>query len=218
MRCFVSRGLVSAVAAAALLFACSSQPSAEKNGSGTTAASSNDLKPVSAFRSIGDRSERSAALFTEAARVIQSPRCLNCHPVDRSPTQGDDLHAHVPPIRANDEGHGPPGLPCSTCHLAQTSPTNVASIQSIPGHPHWALAPHSMSWQHVSTGDICRQVKDPARNGGRSLEKIHEHMAKDSLVGWAWHPGEGRTPAPGTQKAFGDLVAAWIETGAACPQ
>jgi hypothetical protein len=29
--------------------------------------------------------------------------------------------------------------------------------------------------------------------------------------------GSGRKPAPGTQKAFGELIAAWIETGAACP-
>ncbi len=74
-----------------------------------------------------------------------------------------------------------------------------------------------MGWQGLSTGDICRQLKDPARNGNRNLQKIHDHMALDTLVGWAWHPGAGRKPAPGTQKAFGELIAAWIETGAACP-
>jgi hypothetical protein len=42
-------------------------------------------------------------------------------------------------------------------------------------------------------------------------------MAYDALVGWGWHPGGTRTPAPGTQKQFGELVAAWIQTGAACP-
>jgi hypothetical protein len=54
-------------------------------------------------------------------------------------------------------------------------------------------------------------------NGDRSLEQILAHMAEDSLVGWAWNPGYGREPAPGTQKAFGALLKAWIETGAACP-
>src|SRR5262245_50113604 len=78
-----------------------------------------DLKPVSAFSSITDRTARSAALFTEAARVLEHPRCLNCHPVDRTPTQGNDLHPHNPLIRADNEGHGPPGLPCNTCHQAQ---------------------------------------------------------------------------------------------------
>lgn len=180
-------------------------------------AAPEDLKSVSAFAQISDRSARSAAFFTEAARVIQHPRCLNCHPADRTPTQGSGLHVHVPAIRADQAGHGPPGLPCNTCHQAQNTPTNVQPIQSIPGHAHWMLAPASMAWQGAKTADICRQIKDPARNGGRTLEKIHEHMAQDTLVGWAWRPGPGREPAPGTQKAFGELIAAWIETGAACP-
>jgi len=184
---------------------------------GVVVSSAEDLKPVSAFASIADRAERSAALFTEAAKVIEHPRCLNCHPADRTPTQGDDLHPHNPTMRADKEGHGPAGLPCSTCHQKQNTPTNVTPIESIPGHAHWMLAPPSMAWQGVKTGDICQQIKDPARNGGRTLEKIHEHMALDTLVGWAWHPGAGRQPAPGTQKAFGELIAAWIETGAACP-
>jgi len=177
-----------------------------------------DLKPVSAFASITDRTERSAALFREAARVIQHPRCLNCHPVDRTPTQGNDLHPHTPLIRADNEGHGPPGLPCNTCHQAQNTLTNVKPIESIPGHEPWMLAPPSMRWQGLTTREICQQIQDPARNGGRSLEKIHEHLAFDTLVGWAWKPGAGRTPAPGTQKAFGEIIAAWIETGAACPK
>jgi hypothetical protein len=42
-------------------------------------------------------------------------------------------------------------------------------------------------------------------------------MAEDSLVGWGWAPGAGREPAPGTQKEFGALIAAWAESGAACP-
>lgn len=176
-----------------------------------------ELKPVSSFSKITDRSERSAALFVEAARVLEHPRCLNCHPKDRTPTQGNDLHPHSPPIRADEKGNGPPGLPCNTCHQAQNTPTNVQPIESIPGHEHWSLAPPSMKWQGLSTREICEQLKDPARNGDRSLEKIHEHLAHDTLVGWAWRPGAGRAPAPGTQEAFGKLIVAWIETGAACP-
>jgi len=197
------------------LVSCMSPP--PEQSSAQPAPLGDALQPVSAFNRILDRSARSAALFKEASRVIEHPRCLNCHPVDRTPTQGDDLHTHSPLIRADDAGHGPPGLPCNTCHQAQNTPTNVRPIESIPGHAHWMLAPPSMSWQGKSTGEICEQIKDPARNGGRSLEKIHEHMAEDTLVGWAWHPGEGRRSAPGTQQAFGELLAAWIETGAACP-
>jgi hypothetical protein len=42
-------------------------------------------------------------------------------------------------------------------------------------------------------------------------------MAEDGLVGWGWQPGPGRTPAPGSQKELGELVKAWIDTGAHCP-
>jgi hypothetical protein len=87
----------------------------------------------------------------------------------------------------------------------------------VPGHPLWHLAPRSMAWQTKSLGQICAQIKDKKRNGGKSLAQIHEHMAQDSLVGWAWNPGSNRTPAPGTQEQFGKLIEAWIENGASCP-
>lgn len=184
---------------------------APKDGSGS-------LKPPSAFNHIKDRSERSAALFLEAGKVINSPRCINCHPSARVPLQGDAGRQHVPPINAGQSGMGQPGLHCMACHHAKNVPAMDAKFKSIPGHEHWMLAPQSMAWQGLSLGEICAQLKDVSRNGGRNLQQISEHMGKDSLVGWAWHPGAGRTPAPGTQKAFGDLIQAWIDTGAQCPR
>lgn len=175
------------------------------------------LRPPEDFAAIPDPAARSAAIFTEAARVIASPRCLNCHPQGRSPTQGDDLHPHAPFVTAAEGGHGAPGLPCASCHQAENVRTYGAVIETMPGHPHWSLAPEPMAWQGLSLGEICRQIQDPARNGGRTLAQIHEHMAHDDLVGWAWRPGVGRTSAPGTQEAFGRLIEAWIKTGAACP-
>jgi hypothetical protein len=174
------------------------------------------LRPPSAFQNIADAKARSAALFVEASKVLQHPRCLNCHPVTREPTQGDDLHAHVPKLQIGDN-HGTKALPCTSCHGPQNSETMGGRVKSIPGTTGWALAPASMAWQTLTTGQVCVQIKDPARNGNRSLEQIHEHLATDHLVGWAWHPGEGRTPAPGTQKIFGELIRAWIDTGAHCP-
>ena len=64
---------------------------------------------------------------------------------------------------------------------------------------------------------ICAQLKDRRRNGGKTLPQIVEHMAHDELVGWAWSPGAGRAPAPGTQEAFGALIKAWADSGAQCP-
>jgi hypothetical protein len=74
-----------------------------------------------------------------------------------------------------------------------------------------------MAWQGKSAAQICAQVKDPARNGGRTVTQVVEHMSIDSLVGWAWSPGVGRTPALGTQAQLAALLEAWAKTGAACP-
>lgn len=181
------------------------------------ASTAGGLAPVASFSTIADPVKRSAALFAEAGKVLQHPRCLNCHPVTRSPTQGDDLHPHVPPI-SSDTAIAAGGLPCASCHQTHNSPTFSAGIRSVPGAEHWGLAPESMAWQGLTIGEVCEQIKDPARNGNRSLEKIRVHLAEDHLVGWAWHPGEGREPAPGTQEKFGELIAAWEATGAHCPQ
>jgi cytochrome c553 len=175
------------------------------------------LRDAATFASIREPEARSQALFTEAAKVIMNPRCMNCHPATRRPTQGDDMHPHEPPMFAGAADKGPAGLACASCHGNENVATFSSGIRSVPGNAHWSLAPASMAWQGLSLGDICRQVRDPRRNGGRDLEAIYHHMAEDHLVGWAWHPGEGRIPAPGTQKAFGQLIRTWIDTGAKCP-
>jgi hypothetical protein len=172
------------------------------------------LQPVSAFAGIKDKSERAAALFEEAGKVIQSPRCMNCHPSTERPTQTDRMIPHQPLVVRGDGGMGAPGgLVCSTCHHE----TNFDPA-GVPGHPLWHLAPAEMAWQGKSLGQICTQLKDKERNGGKDMAALIKHMSEDSLVGWGWHPGAGRTPAPGTQKQFGDLIKAWADAGAACPK
>ena len=176
------------------------------------------LRGPDAFASISDSAARSRALFVEAAKVIMGPRCMNCHPAGEHPTQGNDMHEHWPPVFRGDSGGGVAGMPCGTCHTERNYTLHEgAAYQSIPGHPRWGLAPVEMAWQGKSVGDICRQIKDPARNGGRDLKLLHEHMASDDVVAWAWQPGEGRAPAPGTQAMLGALIQAWIDTGAQCP-
>lgn len=171
-----------------------------------------DLKPVSDFSNIADKDARAVALFTEAGKVIMSPRCLNCHPAGDRPHQGDDSHLHEPLVVRGVGGMGVPGMHCTTCHGAENFDPG-----RVPGHPLWHLAPIEMAWVGKSLGEICVQIKDPARNGGKSLDDLVHHMGEDSLVGWGWHPGAGRTPAPGTQQEFGALIKAWVESGAACP-
>ena len=183
-----------------------------------TAPAGGGLRDPSAFAGIADPAARSRALFTEAAKVITSPRCMNCHPAGDRPTQGNDMHVHMPPVVRGDAGIGVPGNSCSACHTEHNYTLEErANYRSIPGHPRWQLAPREMAWEGKTIGEICRQLKDRSRNGGRDLAQIHEHIAKDDLVAYGWHPGTGRAPAPGTQELAGELIQAWIDSGAACP-
>lgn len=163
-----------------------------------------------------DPAARSVALFAEMSKVMQHPRCINCHPRTDRPLQGEASAPHLPPVVRGADGHGAAGLECATCH----SDANVAFANgegSIPGAPDWHLAPVSMAWEGKSPGDICRQIKDPARNGGKSLAALVEHNSHDALIAWGWAPGKGRVAVPGTQAAFGALTRAWVESGAHCP-
>ncbi|MFZ5963709.1 Isoquinoline 1-oxidoreductase subunit [Thalassococcus sp. BH17M4-6] len=186
-------------------------------GSPAFAAGHGDLKPVSEFAGIEDEAARSVAIFEEMLKVIEHPRCLNCHPAGDSPLQGDDMHPHMPPVVRGVADFGAPGMYCTTCHSSENVEF-VTGDGSIPGHNPWQLAPVEMAWVGKTGAEICAQLKDPERNGDRDLAEIHEHMAEDGLVGWGWDPGAGRTPAPGTQAAFGELTQSWIDTGAVCPQ
>jgi hypothetical protein len=181
----------------------------------------NGLRSPEAFANIADRAARSRALFGEAAKVLTSPRCMNCHPAGDHPTQGNDLHPHRPPIVRGASDDGPPGTSCQACHMSRTVdlfPGAVAPYASIPGRPGWRLAPPEMAWQGRTPGEICRQIKDRNRNGGRDLAMLQEHIAKDQeLVAYGWDPGKGRMPAPGTQQLAGALIQAWIDSGAECP-
>jgi hypothetical protein len=170
------------------------------------------LRPVDDFSGIANQRARSIALFQEAGKVINSPRCLNCHPATERPLQGDDMHPHEPPVKRGAGGMGMPAMRCLTCHgTANFDPGKV------PGNPRWLLAPVEMAWVGKTLKQICVQIKDPHLNGGKTMKDLIDHMAHDQLVAWAWNPGAGRTPAPGTQEEFGKLIQAWADTGAQCP-
>jgi hypothetical protein len=168
------------------------------------------LATPESFGTIGDTAARSAALFTEVAKVLQHPRCMNCHPAGDRPRQGDVRRLHQPPVTRGEDGFGLPGLRCPICH-------QQANFDRTPGDPAWHLAPRDMGWEGKTVGQVCEQIKDPARNGGRSLDDIVHHIGTDHLVGWAWAPGVGRQPAPGTQSEAAALLNAWGKTGAVCP-
>ena len=60
-------------------------------------------------------------------------------------------------------------------------------------------------------------MKDPARNGARTIEEIAGHIKEDELVGWGWTPGPGREAAPYSAEQTAEFVLAWGAAGAPCP-
>jgi len=172
-----------------------------------------ELRSPAAFDAVGDRGRRSSAIFVEAGKVFQHPRCRNCHPPGDHPLQGDDGRPHRPVVRRGADGLGVPGLRCSTCH-----PEVNYDAVGMPGQHGWHLAPRSMALGGRSLPEICAQLRDVQQNGGRTLAEVVQHVATDPLVIWAWTPGPGRQPAPGTHATFAALMKAWADTGAACPR
>lgn len=153
------------------------------------------------------------AAWEKIATVLQHPRCLNCHQED-SPLQGDMRRPHIPHVLRGTDGHGVSAMRCGNCH----NQTGNNPTSGTPGAPHWALAPTSMLWQGLSSRDLCRQLKDPARNGNRSPQAIIEHMETDPLVGWGWDPGPGLEPVPIPRQEFAGLMKVWVAGGTPCPR
>jgi hypothetical protein len=173
----------------------------------------NELAPPEAFATIADPAARSRALFGEVSKVLAHPRCVNCHTPDDSPRQGDAHAFHDPPVTRGPGDRGVAGMQCQGCHQDR----NLELVR-VPGAPGWHLAPLSMVWLDQRPDQICAQLSDPKRNGQRSLAQVYDHLAHDKLVAWGWAPGANRAPAPGNQAALAALFAAWIDTGAVCPE
>ncbi|MCF8480963.1 MAG: hypothetical protein K9H25_11070 [Rhodospirillum sp.] len=102
----------------ATLTLSSSPPMAEEGvpGGGET------LRAPESFAGISDPRERAIDLFLEMSKVILHPRCLNRHPVTGGPTQGDEMHPHVPPVARGDADFGATGMTCDTCHGSENFP------------------------------------------------------------------------------------------------
>src|SRR5215471_1682471 len=167
----------------------------------------------SSLRSSGGRAsaqspddERSLRAFAVVASVLTSPRCLNCHVAGDSPLQGDGGTIHNMNVKRGPDGRGTPAMHCTNCHQEQ----NSQQLHAPPGRPDWRMPPPAtrMAWQSLSVGDICRSLKDPATNGGRTTAQLIEHVRDDRIVNWGWDPGPGRSIPPISHEAF---VAHFIE-------
>jgi hypothetical protein len=156
--------------------------------------------------------ERSLAAWERIVTVLQHPRCSNCHQ-PKEPLRGDDQRNHLPRVVRGRDNLGVPGMRCSSCHSAQGN--NEAS--RVPGAADWKMPPLSMSWARLPVGQLCRTLKDPTKNGRRSLSGIVKHMQEDSLVHWSWDPGGTRQSVAMPHDVFVDFVEEWVRSGAHCP-
>lgn len=159
------------------------------------------------------------AAWDKAFDVFSHPRCVNCHVPDDNkprwsgPSYGAKGPYHGMGIVADASRKRAAGLPCTSCHTTQ----NLPFPGGAPGAPGWSLAPVDMVWWEKSSADICMQIKDPERNGGRSVEDVADHIGHDPLVQWGWSPGPGREPAPYSAKEAMAYLLAWQNAGAPCP-
>ncbi len=176
---------------------------------------------VDATSSSASEAEALAA-WQKVYEVFSHPRCANCHvPEDNIPrwsgpsyglTQGEWLN-HGINITGGESRIGAESIPCMACHQS----TNAELPHAPPGAPTWRLAPVEMVWWKKSSQEICQQIKDPKRNGGRSLQEVADHIGHDALVQWGWAPGPGREPAPYSSEEVVNFLESWRVAGAPCP-
>lgn len=153
--------------------------------------------------------------FVDVARVLQSPRCRNCHPAGNAPLQTDAGAPHAMNIsRATVAA----GVPCASCHQERNSETlHIAG--GPPGAPRWGMPPADtpMVFEGKTVTELCMQLKDPARNGHRSFPMLLDHVSHDPLVLWGWNPGGKRTPPPLAHDKFVAAFTLWAFADGACP-
>ncbi|HVV82047.1 MAG TPA: hypothetical protein VHE35_03165 [Kofleriaceae bacterium] len=158
------------------------------------------------------------AAFETVRGVLQHPRCQNCHPDGDAPLQGDDGHVHSQHVLRGPTGTGEVGEECTTCHGPANPPSNYG-LHIPPGVSvgwHMPAPEQKLVFVGRTPHDLCEQIKDPARNGGKDLAALRAHL-DTPLVLWGWDPGFGRAPVPTPRATFLAAWEAWAAAGAPCP-
>lgn len=124
--------------------------------------------------------------FARIFEVASHPRCANCHvgnsniPMWSGPSYGK-TRPHGMNINAGESRIGAETVMCSTCHRTNT---DLVSAPHTPPHfgIDWQLAPVEFVWFGKSAEEICAQMKDPERNGGRDWEGLVDHLIHDASL------------------------------------
>jgi hypothetical protein len=157
------------------------------------------------------------AAFAVVQKVLQHPRCQNCHIPGDAPLQFDDGRVHAQNVQRGRGGMGVPGFSCATCHSTENPPASYGEHMP-PGAPGWRLPTpaHKMVFINLSGGELCRNLKNPEENGGRELAGLRHHF-DDKLVRWGWSPGVGRAPVDVPYDQFIAAFERWAKAGGPCP-
>lgn len=158
-----------------------------------------------------------SANFDKMMAVLTHQRCVNCHPNDNIPKQGDDRHPHYFGMSGGKDNHGYDGTKCTTCHQSENN-----NFSGVPGAPEWSLAPAKMKWEGLSPVEIAKSMLNPENNGGRTPDEVMHHLTEHELVLWAWNPGvdangKPREKPPVPVDEYIKAVKAWFENGAVIP-
>ena len=100
-----------------------------------------------------DRTAAGKAGFLTLYKVLQHPRCMNCHPSGDAPLSYDDARPHGMAISRRSEANG---VACATCHRDR----NGARPGQPPGAPSWHLPPADtpMIFQGRTPHQLCLQL------------------------------------------------------------
>ena len=157
-------------------------------------------------------------VWNKIYEVFSHPRCANCHvgpdnvPIWSGPSYGP-TRPHAMNINGGASRSGAEHIACNSCHTHH----NSQLPHGPPGAAVWLLPPVSMQWFDKSSAEICAQIKDPKRNGNRTIAKVEAHIDHDALVHWGWAPGPGREPAPFSAAQLFGFIKQWDAAGAPCP-
>ncbi len=162
------------------------------------------------------------AAFDRIYEVASHPRCSNCHvgadniPMWSGPSYGE-ARPHGMNVNAGDSRIGAETLPCSTCHAYSERPVDLPHAAPQVAMT-WMLPPPDAAWFGKTSAEICGQLRDPDRNGGRDMMALAEHLGHDLILHWAWTPGGGREPAPYSLQQHIDDLLIWGVAGMPCPE
>lgn len=169
-------------------------------------------------QTVPDPRAEAVAAFATVQKVLQHPRCQNCHIPGDAPLQFDAGLPHMMAVVRGADGFGAAGLPCSTCHDVINPPASFGP-HAPPGAPTWRLPPpdQKMVFINLSPARLCATVKNRETNGGRDFDALIKHVAEDELVLWGWNPGGERAPVSVPHAEFVAKFKQWAAAGGPCP-